>query len=139
MYVVTFYSFRGGVGRTMALVNVGVELAKTGRRVLLVDFDLEAPGLDTFNLPQPKESSPGLVDYVTRYTATGEAPDVSDYIFECPGIGSAPPPSFLTDRQFLPHARFPIETETQRSPPARTQRRGLSRYQRFCAIHEARA
>ena len=50
MYVTTFYSFKGGVGRTMALVNVAVELANTGRRVLVVDFDLEAPGLDTFDL-----------------------------------------------------------------------------------------
>jgi len=41
MYTVTFYSFKGGVGRTLALANVGLELARTGRRVLLVDFDLE--------------------------------------------------------------------------------------------------
>ena len=50
MYVTTFYSFKGGVGRTMALVNVAVELAQRGRRVLAVDFDLEAPGIDTFEL-----------------------------------------------------------------------------------------
>ena len=46
MYVVTFYSFKGGAGRTMALTNVGLQLAMEGRRVLLVDMDLEAPGLD---------------------------------------------------------------------------------------------
>ena len=28
MYVITFYSFKGGVGRTMALVNVAAELAR---------------------------------------------------------------------------------------------------------------
>ena len=33
MYVVTFYSFKGGVGRSMALVNVAAELAARGRRV----------------------------------------------------------------------------------------------------------
>ena len=48
MYVTTFYSFKGGVGRTMALVNSAVTLALRGRRVLVVDFDVEAPGLDTF-------------------------------------------------------------------------------------------
>ena len=53
MYITTFYSFKGGVGRTMALVNVAVELVRQGRRVLAVDFDLEAPGLDTFDLPRP--------------------------------------------------------------------------------------
>jgi CO dehydrogenase nickel-insertion accessory protein CooC1 len=84
MYVVTFYSFKGGVGRTMALVNVAYELVQTGRRVLMVDMDLEAPGLDTFNLPQAKKPVPGVVDFVTRYRATGAAPDVSEFLYSSP-------------------------------------------------------
>jgi len=52
MHTVTFYSFKGGTGRSTALVNVAVEMVKSGLRVLVVDFDLEAPGLDTFNLPR---------------------------------------------------------------------------------------
>lgn len=87
MYIVTFYSYKGGVGRTMALVNVGLELARVGRRVLLVDFDLEAPSLETFNLPRPVKPSPGIVDYVTHYIVTGEAPDVGEYLYSCPGMG----------------------------------------------------
>ncbi|MCX7049795.1 MAG: AAA family ATPase [Candidatus Sumerlaeota bacterium] len=46
--VTTFYSFKGGVGRTMALVNVAHVLARDGWRVLMVDFDLEAPGMTQF-------------------------------------------------------------------------------------------
>ncbi len=88
MYVTTFYSFKGGVGRTMALVNVAVELARRGRRVLAVDFDLEAPGLDTFDLPRPKSLTPGLVDFVGEYLETGQAPDVRDFVFESSGIGN---------------------------------------------------
>ena len=95
MYIVTFYSFKGGVGRTSALVNVAVELATQGRRVLIVDFDLEAPGVDTFNLPRPPqrvsaEDDPllGVVDYVTTYIATGEAPDLARYIYQSAGIGT---------------------------------------------------
>ena len=80
MYVCTFYSFKGGVGRSMALVNVAVDLAQRGRRVLAVDFDLEAPGLDTFPALAPEESTPGLVEYVARYLDTDVAPDVRDYI-----------------------------------------------------------
>ena len=87
MYVTTFCSFKGGVGRTMALVNAGVELALRGRKVLLVDFDLEAPGLDTFDcLKFPKEV-PGIVDFVNEYCATGRAPDVAGYVEKCAGIG----------------------------------------------------
>ena len=80
MYVSTFYSFKGGVGRTMAMVNVAVSLAQRGRRVLAVDFDLEAPGLDTFFELCPKEPTPGLVDYVNRYLDTDQAPDVRDFV-----------------------------------------------------------
>jgi tetratricopeptide (TPR) repeat protein len=43
--LVTFYSWKGGVGRTMALANIAIQLARLGRSVLMVDWDLEAPGL----------------------------------------------------------------------------------------------
>nr|WP_193241857.1 AAA family ATPase [Streptomyces phaeolivaceus] len=38
--VITFYSFKGGTGRTMALVNTAWILASNGLRVLVVDWDL---------------------------------------------------------------------------------------------------
>jgi MinD-like ATPase involved in chromosome partitioning or flagellar assembly len=88
MYVVTFYSFKGGTGRSMALVNVAVQLAKTGHRVLIVDFDLEAPGLDTFNLPRPQTSTMGIVDFVLQYLETSEAPDVSEFLYRSPLVGT---------------------------------------------------
>jgi MinD-like ATPase involved in chromosome partitioning or flagellar assembly len=81
MYVVTFYSFKGGVGRSMAMVNVGYQLAQAGRTVLMVDFDLEAPGLTTFNLQRPTRLPGGVVDYVHDYLKTGEAPSVADYVY----------------------------------------------------------
>src|ERR1700745_855625 len=46
--IVTFYSWKGGVGRTMALANTAVQLARAGRSVMMVDWDLEAPGLDWY-------------------------------------------------------------------------------------------
>jgi MinD-like ATPase involved in chromosome partitioning or flagellar assembly len=82
VYVVTFYSFKGGVGRSMALVNVGAELARLGSRVLLVDFDLEAPSLTSFNLAGPAEKTKGLVDFVLEYLNTNVAPRVEDFIYE---------------------------------------------------------
>ena len=87
MYVTTFYSFKGGVGRTMALVNVAVTLALRGRRVLVVDFDVEAPGLDTFDVLRPHEEVPGVIDFVTQYLELGQAPDAGSFIGECPSIG----------------------------------------------------
>ena len=87
MYVTTFYSFKGGVGRTMALMNAAVELANTGRRVLVVDFDLEAPGLDTFEILHSETQVPGIVDFVNEYIASGQAPEVNRFIGESPDIG----------------------------------------------------
>jgi cellulose biosynthesis protein BcsQ len=64
--IITFYSYKGGVGRTLALANVGRVLAELGHCVLTVDFDLEAPGLTTyyrnaFDRPDLKDA-PGLID-----------------------------------------------------------------------------
>lgn len=87
MYITTFYSFKGGVGRTMALVNAAVSLALNGRRVLVVDFDIEAPGLDTFDVLRPRVDVPGITDFVAQYLESGQAPDVAGYIGECPDVG----------------------------------------------------
>jgi tetratricopeptide (TPR) repeat protein len=68
--IVTFYSFKGGTGRTMALANVAWILAANGKRVLIADWDLESPGLHRFFQPfmDAKASDrPGIVDLVRRY------------------------------------------------------------------------
>jgi hypothetical protein len=66
--IVTFYSYKGGTGRTMALANVGWILASNGFDVLLIDWDLEAPGLHRFIRPFLIDSeltaTPGLIDFV---------------------------------------------------------------------------
>jgi hypothetical protein len=88
MYTVTFYSYRGGVGRTTALVNTGVDLALQGRKVLLVDFDLEAPSLPGF-APPPPGNGPhlGLVEFIGEYLRSGKAPDIADYVYRTKPVG----------------------------------------------------
>jgi MinD-like ATPase involved in chromosome partitioning or flagellar assembly len=87
LYIITFYSFKGGVGRTMALVNTAAELARRGRKVLLVDFDLEAPGLNTYELLRPEEPHPGIVEYVTEFRHTRRSPLVTDFVYEARPAG----------------------------------------------------
>lgn len=80
--IFTFYSFKGGVGRSMALANVAQWFYSKGLRVVMVDWDLEAPGLETFfysenpvtrsqpptGLPLPDvRSRPGLIDLLLSY------------------------------------------------------------------------
>ena len=50
--VTVFYSFRGGVGRTLALSGTAKRLAALPRRVLMVDADIEAPGLTFAHIRQ---------------------------------------------------------------------------------------
>src|SRR5947209_736562 len=64
-FVVTFYSFKGGVGRSTALAFVAHILATRGLKVVMIDFDLEAPGLSL--LYSAEESAPGnygVLDYI---------------------------------------------------------------------------
>lgn len=67
----------------MALVNTAVELAKRGRKILIVDFDLEAPGLPTYSPFTSLHNSPGIVEYVTKYIDTAAAPRAIDFIAKC--------------------------------------------------------
>lgn len=63
--VITFYSYKGGVGRSMALVNIACLMAKQQKKVLLVDWDLEAPGLHSFFKESIDKDDLGLVDFIT--------------------------------------------------------------------------
>ncbi len=62
--IVTFYSYKGGVGRSMTLANVAVMLAKEhDRDVIIVDWDLEAPGLHRFFGLRDEALRKGVIDY----------------------------------------------------------------------------
>src|SRR3954469_5198992 len=69
--IVTFYSYKGGTGRSLMLANVAWILASAGRSVLAVDWDLEAPGLHRYFEPflaDPKlKGSNGVIDLVTDF------------------------------------------------------------------------
>ncbi|WP_441250733.1 FxSxx-COOH system tetratricopeptide repeat protein [Kitasatospora sp. McL0602] len=69
--IVTFYSYKGGTGRTMTLANTAWILAANGFRVLTVDWDLEAPGLAKFFRPFLDQAAltgtTGMMDLITEY------------------------------------------------------------------------
>lgn len=69
--IVTFYSFKGGTGRTMALANVAWILAANGKRVLAVDWDLESPGLPRYFSPflaaEALPGTNGVIDLIRAY------------------------------------------------------------------------
>jgi cellulose biosynthesis protein BcsQ/WD40 repeat protein len=76
--IVTFYSYKGGTGRSMALANVAWILASQGQRVLVIDWDLEAPGLHRFFapfLPDPAlAATEGLIDFMVNFANEAATP-----------------------------------------------------------------
>lgn len=83
MHCTTFYSYKGGVGRTLALVNVAVDLSMRNKKVLVVDFDLEAPGITTLDIFSEARDKPGVVDFIHAYLGTGVAPSAGGFIHAC--------------------------------------------------------
>lgn len=79
--IITFYSYKGGTGRSMALANVAWALAAGGKRVLSIDWDLEAPGLHRYFEPflsDPSlEKSTGVIDFVRDFAAASVGAGVS--------------------------------------------------------------
>jgi tetratricopeptide (TPR) repeat protein/cellulose biosynthesis protein BcsQ len=78
--IITFYSYKGGTGRSMAVANIAWILASSGKRVLTVDWDLEAPGLHRYYAPflsdKDLTGSEGLIDLLIEFrdaTAIGHA------------------------------------------------------------------
>ncbi len=67
--IITFYSFKGGVGRSHSLVETAAQLAKEGSSVLVWDLDLEAPGLQRIPALQPLEAKlkTGTLEVVRRF------------------------------------------------------------------------
>jgi hypothetical protein len=76
--IITFYSYKGGTGRTMAMANVAWVIASAGKRVLAVDWDLESPGLHKFFHPFLDESTvsvtPGIIEIINEYASAAVSP-----------------------------------------------------------------
>ena len=87
MQIISFYSYKGGVGRTIALIETAYNLVKAGKRVLLLDLDIEAPSLH--NIFAEKVNAVGngvaygIVEYLYRKTVQLQNDVSIEHIF-CP-------------------------------------------------------
>ncbi|MCX5376793.1 hypothetical protein [Streptomyces sp. NBC_00091] len=71
--VSTFYSLRGGVGRSTALAHAARGIAEQGLTVLCIDMDLEAPGLASlFDVEESVTEGMGVVSLLATAEVTGE-------------------------------------------------------------------
>jgi hypothetical protein len=63
---IVFFSIKGGVGRSTALTASAWWLAKQGKRVLVLDLDLESPGLSSALLPADRQPIFGITDWLVE-------------------------------------------------------------------------
>ncbi len=79
-----FFGLKGGVGRSTALCMVAWGLARAGKRVLLIDFDLESPGLSGLVLPPERVAEFGAMDWLIE-DAVGQSDGVlASMVSACP-------------------------------------------------------
>lgn len=76
--VVSFYSFKGGMGRTTALAAVALLMVRQGKNVIMVDTDIEAPGLSTLFLDDEAIQN-GVLDYLIEHPLDSGR-DIRDYV-----------------------------------------------------------
>ena len=78
--VVAFYSFKGGMGRTTALAAAAINLVRQGKNVMMVDMDIEAPGLATLFFPENRIER-GVLDYLLE-SEIADNTDIHDYVLD---------------------------------------------------------
>jgi MinD-like ATPase involved in chromosome partitioning or flagellar assembly len=90
------FSYKGGAGRSTALANIATALAKHGKKVLVIDFDMQAPGLHILfkagptkgvhpdNLAQGAGPPPGIPDYLAGDATPEDA--LKKYVFSLADI-----------------------------------------------------
>jgi tetratricopeptide (TPR) repeat protein/energy-coupling factor transporter ATP-binding protein EcfA2 len=73
----TFYSYKGGTGRSMAMANVAILLHRRGLNVVALDFNLEAPSLEHYLFSRDDTSGgsrQGFVDLILDFKAAMSRP-----------------------------------------------------------------
>lgn len=107
MKTITFYSYKGGTGRSLALANAARYLARLEFKVVALDFDLEAPGLH-YKFSAAGDGKPlsvrlGIVDYLHSFIVEEKIPkSLKDFTLDV-GVPGADKPLI----QLIPAGRGP--------------------------------
>jgi len=99
--VVTVFSAKGGVGKTTIATNLGVYLASTGSRVLLVDLDLAFGDVAISLQLSPSRTASDLIALSSQLDSTGLAATVTRH---ASGLDTLCAPDTPADADRIPAA-----------------------------------
>ena len=77
---IVFFSIKGGVGRSTASSVAAWSLAQAGKRVMVLDLDLESPGISSSLLPDEKRPVYGITDWLVEDLVDNGAAVFNDMI-----------------------------------------------------------
>lgn len=114
----TFYSLRGGVGRSTALAITARLLAEQGLKVVCLDMDLEAPGLASlFGVEEKVAEQQGIVELLLALDQ-GLEPDFANHLLPLDDEGrlflipaGLPSAAYARDLRLLDPSAWYTETE----------------------------
>jgi MinD-like ATPase involved in chromosome partitioning or flagellar assembly len=123
METIIFYSYKGGAGRSLAIANLSNYLSLFGKKVCLLDFDLESPGLH-YKFPDftlDIDTGKGFVDYLYEYSQNNAFPEsIKDYSYDVTHSGSGSGQIIL------------IPAGNLQSPSYRVKKSAISRAKLLC-------
>lgn len=113
MKIVTFYSFKGGVGRSLTLLNVAYQLSRQrGQQIGLIDLDIEAGGLNQI-LKEPVSEGRDLLSFLLP--SNRDISRLSEYVLDISFKKREQPRVFLlptiTDSVLLDEIRWDRATQ----------------------------
>lgn len=114
-----FFGVKGGVGRSSALIALALQLANSGKNILIVDADFESPGVSSSLLGDAKPEY-GLVDWLTA-DALGCVQEELDEL-ATKNLTETSPLSQLTKGRILVSPSYGIRTQSYISKLGRVYR-----------------
>src|SRR4051812_25115592 len=101
MRTISFYSYKGGVGRSLLLAHIARYLAGLGRRVVILDFDFDAPGIPAlFGLNAFQECKAGFLDlFLENIGSPGVWDEFKDRLHALLLKPNSPLPMFSSKRE----------------------------------------
>jgi len=80
MKVITFYSIKGGVGRSLAAANFAIYLGRLGLKTVIIELNLEAPSLVAKLRLDMKPDQKGILNYLLSFQKGSLPESVEPYL-----------------------------------------------------------